>query len=55
MFHLLSLIEKWQSYYEKNSKNYYYQKNYFISKLPKISTGGWDEDESKPKCFWLFV
>ena len=34
MFHLLSLVEKWQSHYEKNSKNDYYQKNYFIFKLP---------------------
>ena len=34
MFHSLSLVEKLQSYYEKNSKNYYYQKNYFIFKLP---------------------
>ena len=35
MFHLLSLVGKWQSYYDMNSKNYYYQKNYFIFKLPK--------------------
>ena len=34
MFHSLSLVEKWSSYYENNSKNYYYQKNYFIFKLP---------------------
>ena len=33
MSRLLSLVEKWQSYYENNSKNYYYQKNYFIFKL----------------------
>ncbi len=30
----MSLVEKWHSYYEKISKNYYYQKNYFIFKLP---------------------
>jgi hypothetical protein len=29
----MSLVEKWQSYYEKILKNYYYQKNYFIFKL----------------------
>ena len=37
MFHTLSLVEKWQSYYEKNSKNFYHQKNYFIFKLPFAS------------------
>jgi hypothetical protein len=36
MFHLLSLVAKWQSHYENNSKNYYYQKNYFIFKLPAV-------------------
>ena len=30
----MRLDEKWQSYYEKILKNYYYHKNYFIFKLP---------------------
>ena len=42
-FHSVSLIEKWQSYNEKNSKNYYYQKNYFIFKLPDLT----DEEARK--------
>ena len=34
MFHLISLAKKSLSSFVKNSKNYYYQKNYYIFKLP---------------------
>ena len=50
----MSLLEKWQSYYEKISKNYYYQKNYFIFKLPsngKLLKQLWEQKHNNPEFF----
>ena len=44
MFHLLCLVEKWQSYYEKKSKNYY-----FIFKLDVFYSLSFDSDRRVPE------